>query len=192
MWWQLVFRLLLSLPSPLSLIVSRAAVALRLALLVVVYTLYLFSLPGYRTLSGTVKNIDTKRQRQGKTGRKESSLKDNSHHEGLGQPTRTYKYSSTTYLGVCDGYLASSSSVVRYWNTALLVVWIGSRRTTQSGRSGLGYMASSKSFMARLCLSSPDEPRIEKSKKLKKDNKFKYYRNLWKLSVVLYYVSLYK
>lgn len=53
-------------------------------------------------------------------------------------------------------------------------------------------MASSKSFMARLCLSSPDEPRIEKSKKLKKDNKFKYYRNLWKLSVVLYYVSLYK
>lgn len=167
MWWRLVFRLLLSLPSPLSLIVSRAAVALRLALLVVVHTLHLFSLPGYRTLSGTVKNIDTKSQRQGKTGRK-SSLKDNSHHEGLRQPKRTYKYCSTTYLGVCDGYLASSSSVVRYWNTALLVVWIGSRRTTQSGRSGLGYMASSKSFMARPCLSSPDEPRIQKLKQFRK------------------------
>lgn len=63
-----------------------------------------------------------------------------------------------TYLGVCDGNWASSSSVVRYWNTALVVVWMGSSRTTKSGLSALGYMASNKSFIARFCLSPSDEP----------------------------------
>lgn len=66
----LIFRLLFSLPSPLSLIVSRAAVALWpswLTRLVAVHTL-LLSFPCYRTLSGTVKDVETNSQRQGKVG----------------------------------------------------------------------------------------------------------------------------
>lgn len=58
----LIFRLLFSLPFSLSLIVSRAAVALWsswLTQLVVVHNLHWFSFPCYRTFSGTVKDVET-------------------------------------------------------------------------------------------------------------------------------------